>query len=145
MAGLVKEIGDRRARRALSEKEIPGDTIARLENAATLAPSCFNGQPWRLMFVWEEKALQKVRAALWDANYWAQKAPLMIVVATKPAFDPRLSDGRDYAPFDCGLATENLLLQAVSEDLYAHPMASSVRLKTCMWFPHPFEELFDNS
>jgi nitroreductase len=48
---------------------------------------------------------------------------LLVVVATKLAFDARLNDGRDYALFGCGLATENLLLQATREGLYAHPMA----------------------
>jgi nitroreductase len=35
----------------------------------------------------------------------------------------QLNDRRDYAFFDCGLATENLVLQAVKEGLYAHPIA----------------------
>ena len=123
MSDLLREIEQRRAKRALSEKKIPKEIIDRLSKAATYAPSCFNSQPWRLMIVTAEQSLAKLQEALSGGNYWAKKAPLLVVVATKLTFDARLSDGRDYALFGCGLATENLLLQAVADGLYAHPMA----------------------
>jgi nitroreductase len=34
-----------------------------------------------------------------------------------------LSDNRNYALFDTGLAVESMMLQAVHEGLYVHPMA----------------------
>ncbi len=123
MADLLKEIDQRRAKRALSEKKIAQEIIDRLVKAATFAPSAFNSQPWRLMIVTGEQSLEKLHGALSGGNYWAKKAPLMVVVATKLDLDARLSDGRDYALFGCGLATENLLLQAFADGLYAHPMA----------------------
>lgn len=123
MSELLKEIETRRANRALSEKTIPPDTLSRIMTAATYAPSCFNNQSWRFLVLTEAAALTKVREALSDGNYWAKKAPVMVVVATKIKFGCRLSDGRDYALFDCGLATQNLQLQAVKEGIYAHPMA----------------------
>lgn len=123
MAGLLNEIGIRRAYRALSGEKIPGDVVTRLMKAATYAPSCFNSQPWRFMVVTDEGSLEKLHGALSGGNYWAKKAPLLIVVATKLAFDARLSDNRDYALYGCGLAAENLLLQAFADGLYAHPMA----------------------
>ena len=123
MSGLLQEIEERRARRAITEQEIPADVIGRLLTAATYAPSCFNSQPWRFMVVTEQAGLDKLRESLTGGNYWAKKAPLLVVVATKTSFDAVLSDNREYALFGCGLATENLLLQAVKEGLYAHPMA----------------------
>ncbi len=123
MAELLKEIEERRAKRALSDKQIPQENIEKLVKAATYAPSCFNSQPWRLMIVTDKTCLEQLHDALSGGNYWAKKAPLMVVVATKLTLDARLSDGRDYALFGCGLATENLLLQAFADGLYAHPMA----------------------
>ena len=123
MAGLLKEIDQRRAKRALSEKKISDAIVERMMKAATYAPSCFNSQPWRFMVVTERGSLEKLYGSLSGGNYWAKKAPLLIVVATKLSLDARLSDGRDYALFGCGLATENLILQAVADGLYAHPMA----------------------
>jgi nitroreductase len=123
MPELLKEIEKRRANRAMSDEQIPVETMARIMTAATLAPSCFNNQSWRFMVVNESGALAKAREALTDANYWAKKAPVLVVVVTKNDLDCQLSEGRDYAFFDCGLATQNLLLQAVKEGIYAHPMA----------------------
>ena len=123
MPELLEEIESRRANRALSEEKIPDETLARIMTAATYAPSCFNSQSWRYLVASDDSALVKMREALTEGNYWAQKAPVLIAVVTKADLDCQLSDGRDYAFFDCGLATQNLLLQAVKEGLYAHPMA----------------------
>lgn len=123
MPELLKEIDARRAFRALGDEPIPADVTARIMTAATYAPSCFNNQSWRFMVITETAALAKAHEALTGGNYWAKKAPALVVVATKLDLDGQLSDGRDYALFDCGLATQNLLLQAIKEGLYAHPMA----------------------
>ncbi len=123
MAGLLHEIETRRAKRALSEKKIPKEVVKRIMTAATYAPSCFNNQPWRFMVVTEEKRLEDMNAALSGGNYWAKKAPVIVAVITKPDLDAQLSDRRDYALLGCGLAMENLVLQAFKEGLIAHPMA----------------------
>ena len=123
MSGLIPEIEMRRATRALNEKKIPSQVVNRIMTAATYAPSCFNKQSWRFLVVANEEELRKIHTALPEANYWVKNAPAVVVVATKPDLDCQLSDRRDYALFDCGLATENLVLQAVKEGLYAHPIA----------------------
>lgn len=123
MSGLLKQIETRRARRALDERALDDEIISRLLTAATYAPSCFNNQPWRLMAVTKKEGLEKLHGALTGGNYWAKKAPLIVVLATKLSFDAQHSDNRDYAMFGCGLATGNLLLQAEKEGLYGHPMA----------------------
>jgi nitroreductase len=123
MSTLLKEIDERRAKRALSNAPIPSAALTRIMTAATYAPSCFNNQSWRFLVITESDTLIKAHDALTDANYWAKKAPALVVVVTKPDLDCQLSDGRDYAFFDCGLATQNLLLQAAKEGIYAHPMA----------------------
>lgn len=123
MPELLKEIDERRANRALSQDPVPADTLARVMTAATYAPSCFNNQSWRFLIINKPETLTKAREALSDGNYWAKNAPVLVVVVTKFDLDCQLSEGRDYALFDCGLATQNLLLQAVKEGMYAHPMA----------------------
>ncbi|MEJ2658256.1 MAG: nitroreductase family protein [Desulfobacterales bacterium] len=123
MKELIHEINIRRAKRALSDKKIPDEIIRRLMTAATFAPSCFNNQSWRFLVVTDEAALKKIHDALAGGNYWVKKAPAVVVVATKLEFGCRLSDRRDYALFDCGLATENLMLQGFKEDLYIHAIA----------------------
>ena len=139
MSELIPEINERRARRALSEEVIPEDVVRRIMTAATYAPSCNNNQSWRFLVVTEEQPLNRIREALAGGNYWAKKAPVMVAVATKLDLDARLSDRRDYALFDCGLATENLMLQALKEGLYAHPMAGFDPLKVKEAFQIPDE------
>ena len=123
MNELIHEINIRRAKRALSNKKIPDEIIHRLMTAATFAPSCFNNQSWRFLVVTNDEALKKIHEALSDGNYWVKRAPAVVVVTTKLEFGCRLSDRRDYALFDCGLATENLMLQGFKEGLYTHAIA----------------------
>jgi nitroreductase len=123
MDGLIQEIEMRRAKRALSEKAIPEEVLKRIMTAATYAPSCFNNQPWRFVVVNEKSKLDALHESLSGGNYWAKRAPVRVIVTTKPELDARLSDRRDYALLGCGLATENLMLQAFKEGLIGHAMA----------------------
>lgn len=139
MGNLLKEIEQRRAFRALDEKKVPEEIINRIMTAATYAPSCSNNQSWRFLVATTDEALNKIRDALSGGNYWMKKAPVLVVVATKPDFDCQLSDCREYAFFDCGLAVENLMLQAFAEGLYAHAVAGYDPLKVKQAFGIPDE------
>lgn len=121
--GIIPEISDRRSYRAISSKSLETETVNRLMQAANLAPSCFNKQPWRYITVQSETGLQKVQKGLSIGNSWAKKAPLFILVTTKNDFDCRIGDGRDYAEFDTGMSVFSLLAQAQKEGLIAHPIA----------------------
>jgi nitroreductase len=123
MSEIIKEMTERRARRAISEESIPREVLDRIFNAAILAPSCNNKQPWRFLVCTEGGAIGTAREALLGGNYWAQKAPVLVVAMTSYDLDCKLTDDRDYAWFDTGMAVGNLLLQATREGLYAHPMA----------------------
>ncbi len=119
---LMKEIEDRRAYRGLAPDPLPEDQVQRLLSAAHLAPSCFNKQSWRFVAVTGD-ALAGLRETLPEGNKWATRAPLIVVAVQKPSLDCRLDEGRDYAPFDLGLAVMSLVLQATHEGLVAHPIA----------------------
>ncbi len=124
MESLVPEIEKRRALRALDDaRPIPIEVIERILTAATYAPSCGNMQPWRFVVASEEPTLSRVKEGLSGGNYWAKKAPLIILVLTKVDLDCRRDDGRDYAFFGAGLASMALMLQATREGLIAHPIA----------------------
>jgi nitroreductase len=140
MNALIHEIDIRRANRALSDKKIPDEVIHRLMTAATYAPSCFNNQSWRFLVATDDESLEKIHEALSGANYWAKRAPAVVVVATRLEFGCRLSDRRDYALFDCGLATENLMLQGCKEGLYAHALAGfdPLKIKTAFHIPDDY-------
>lgn len=120
---VAEAVDLRRARRILSEKAVEPEKVRLLAKAARLSASCFNNQPWRLVFCVGQGSLASVRGALSKGNAWATKAPLIIAVAARAPDDCQLSDGRDYFLFDCGLAIGQLELQAAELGLIAHPIA----------------------
>ena len=124
MQEILNAISSRRARRAINpDRPVPADTLERVLGAAHLAPSCSNNQSWRFLVLSESGALEAGQNALTGGNYWAKRAPILIAICTNPEDDCQLSDGRDYALFDTGMATGLLMTQASAEGLYAHPMA----------------------
>ncbi|MCF7915182.1 MAG: nitroreductase family protein [Spirochaetaceae bacterium] len=123
MNGLLKEIESRRAFRGISDSPIEAEVQDRILTAATYAPSCSNKQPWRFIVANNDDARQKVQDGLLGGNYWAKKAPLFVLAATKPDLDCNLKENREYALFDVGQAVMSLQYQAVHEGLVVHPMA----------------------
>ena len=97
-------------------------TVLALLEAARWAPSWGNLQPWRFVAVRDPAARAALAAAFTRGNAWATQAPLLVVVAADPA-DAKSRDGQSYYLFDCGLAAENLILEAVARGLVAHPFA----------------------
>jgi len=138
----LPELAARRAYRSISAEPLSDAEVESLLEAATLAPSCFNNQPWRLVAARGE-ALDKVREALTEGNRWATRAPLVVVLATKPSLDCRQDEGRDYAYFDTGLAAMALMLEATRMGLYAHPIAgySPAKVRKAVGLPPDFVPL----
>ena len=92
----VKEtIRNRRAYRSLEKVEITKECMIDLAECAQITPSCFNNQPWRFVFVYEKKILEKLHEALSRGNEWARAASMIIVVYSKKEYDC-LIGGREY-------------------------------------------------
>jgi nitroreductase len=126
---VLKAIHERRAYRSLIPVEISDDLIEDLAQSARLAPSCFNNQPWRFVFVRNPKMLQKMFDALSSGNIWAHEASMIIAVFSKKEDDCIVRD-RIYYQFDCGLAVGFLVLRATEMGLVAHPIAGFSPKKT---------------
>jgi nitroreductase len=124
-----RAIGSRRAYRALDPVPITQDLIDDLVSSARLAPSCFNNQPWRFVFVRGEDKLKEMHAALSDGNAWAQNASLIVAVFSREADDCVIRD-REYHQFDVGLAVGFMILRATEIGLVAHPIAGFSPQKT---------------
>lgn len=120
---LLSSIESRRARRAISDQPIEKTALDRLLQAAHLAPSCANNQPWRFVVVDEKRTLTLVKEHLSGGNYWAKVSPCIIAVVSRANLDCQIPDGRNYYMFGCGLASMNLMLLATDLGLIAHPIA----------------------
>ena len=137
MSALVKELVGRRALRGLSDRAIDPDVVGRLFEAAVLAPSCANKQPWRFVAVQSQPLLGVLQETFSEGNYWAKKAPLIVACWTHLDFDVRLPQGRDFALLDLGQAMMALQTQAQAEGLISHPFAGfdPVKAATILGLP----------
>jgi len=126
----------RRAYRSLDPVEITEDVIFALAESARLAPSCYNNQPWRYVFVFDSEMLKKLYNAFNRGNQWAERASLIIAVFSEPDQDCRIK-GRDYFLFDTGTATGFLILRATELGLVAHPIAGfdEIKVKEILHIP----------
>lgn len=122
-------IEKRRAYRSLAPVDIGDEIIETLAESARLFCSCFNNQPWRYVFVRDDKVLKKMSEALSPGNEWARAASLIIAVFSKPELDCLIKE-RKYYFFDTGMATAAMILRATELGLVAHPIAGFSPKKT---------------
>lgn len=105
-------------------RPVEREKLLTLLEAARWSPSCFNDQP-RYFLVFDgsdQDAMKKARACLAAGNAWALEAPVLMLSVARETFEKGGKPNR-WAQHDVGLATENLLLEAVEVGLAAHPMA----------------------
>ena len=116
-------IETRRAYRSLDPAPIDEALVRDLAGCASLAPSCFNKQPWRFVFVFGKEALAKIKEAFSPGNAWCKDDSMVVAVFSKKELDCIIKDGREYWQFDAGMATAFLILRATELGLVAHPIA----------------------
>ncbi len=126
---VTQVIRKRRAYRSLDPEPLTKEELTQLETAVHLAPSCFNNQPWRYVFVTDEYKRKEMQTVLSDGNKWANFASMYIAVCARKDDDCVIYD-REYYLFDAGLATGFLILQATDLGLVAHPIAGYSPKKT---------------
>ena len=126
---IIQAIRERRAYRSLEPVKITKELAKDLARSAQLAPSCFNNQPWRFVFVYEPETLKNMHAALSPGNEWAQSASMIIAVFSKKEDDCIIRD-REYHQFDTGMGVGFLILRATGLELVAHPIAGFSPKKT---------------
>ncbi|MEO0091547.1 MAG: nitroreductase family protein [candidate division WOR-3 bacterium] len=133
---VIEAINKRRAYRSLDPVEITHELIEDLAKSAQLAPSCFNNQPWRFVFIYDKEMLEKMKTTLSKGNEWAYDASMIIAVFSKKEFDCIIKD-REYYLLGCGMAVGFLMLRATELGLIAHPIAgySPKKVKEVLGIP----------
>lgn len=121
---ILGHIETRRSEMAFKPVPISIESIKLLLDAASLAPSAYNEQPWRFYVARREKeaGFNLILSALAEPNqFWAKNASVLVVTT----FEPKLiRNGADnfHALHDLGLATSSMLIQAQSMGLITHVM-----------------------
>ena len=111
--------------RAFADRAVPPEELCRIFEAARWAPSSANEQPWSFVVATKEAKADYDRlfSCLLPGNQlWVAQAPVLMLSVTKLAFDEDQSPNR-HAFHDVGLAVENLVLQALTQDIFVHQMA----------------------
>ncbi len=113
----------RQSDRGYSDRPVSREQIERCLEAARLAPSACNSQPWFFVVVDDPTLLLQVAERLQDMvmNRFATSAPVLVAVVAEPQglvpqLAGRLKD-KPYHLMDIGMAVENLCLQATDEGL----------------------------
>ncbi len=119
---VIDAIQNRRAYRSLDPAEIARETADHLATCAGLAPSCFNKQPWRFVFVRSPESLRALRDAINKGNEWTFASSLIAALYTRTDLDCVVKE-REYALFDTGMAAAFFILRATELGLVAHPIA----------------------
>jgi nitroreductase len=93
--------------------------------AARWSASCFNEQPWSFIVATRDDAAEFARllSCLVEGNQaWAAHAPVLMVSVARLTFVQNGKPNRT-AIHDVGLATSQMILQAMAMGLFMHPMA----------------------
>ena len=115
----------RQSDRAYLNRTIEWEKIERCLEAARLAPSACNSQPWTFIVVDDEKLKNQIADAtsnsLLPLNHFTKQAPVhIIIVRESPKLTAKLGGlikDKDYPLIDIGIAAEHFCLQASSEGL----------------------------
>ena len=110
----------RRSIRTYLDKPVPKEDLLRCIEAARLAPSACNSQPWKFIIVDEPRLVkmicEKAFSGVYSINKFAKDAPVLIVVVSeKEKFASKMGGyfrGTNYCLLDIGIACEHLILEA---------------------------------
>lgn len=113
--GIHNSIIKRRSVRSFTQDKLTHHQIERLLRAAMQAPTAHNFQPWEFIVVEDRDLQEKISVMSPFAKPARKAATLIIVCANLPAVekDPV------WWPQDVSAATQNILLQAVEDQLGA--------------------------
>ena len=118
-------IEKRQSDRKYTSQTVEREKIERCLEAARLAPSASNSQPWSFIVVDEPDLKKKVAAKsvgpLRSFNNFVSQAPVIVaIVMEKPKVITELGGRikeKEYPLIDIGIAAEHLCLQATEEGL----------------------------
>ena len=107
------------------DKPIEREKIERCLEAARLAPSANNSQPWSFIVVDDPKLKEAVARKTFDRvisfNKFSLQAPVLIVLLSeRPSFFSRIGSAvkdKQFSLIDIGITAEHLCLQAAEEGL----------------------------
>ena len=125
MQKFIELVNKRQSVRKYTEQPIAHEDILKILEAARLAPSACNSQPWHFIIVDDKVLKEKVARATFNTmlrfNRFALQAPVILVIVMEKAkmiaqIGGRVKD-KEYPLYDIGIVAEHICLQASEIDI----------------------------
>lgn len=115
----------RQSVREYLNKPVEREKIERCLEAARLAPSASNSQPWRFIVIDDPKLKETVARKTFDRlisfNRFSLQAPVLIIlISERPSFFVSIGEAikdKQFSLIDIGITAEHFCLQAIEEGL----------------------------
>ena len=122
---FLELVGKRQSVRGYKNQEVEKEKILRCIEAARLAPSACNSQPWKFIIVdkpdLKNQLAELTTTGILPINHYTKQAPVHVVlVMEKPNLTSKIGEVVRDKPFtfiDIGIATIQFCLQATVEGL----------------------------
>lgn len=105
----------RRSVRTYKELPVPDDVLMRILEAARLAPSANNRQPWKFIVVRDRELRERLAKAACYQNFVGEAPVVIAAVSTEPTYV--MTNGVPAYAVDLAIATEHIALAATNEGL----------------------------
>ncbi len=112
---IYKTIRDRRSVRAYAKKDIPQEILVKILDAARMAPSANNRQPWKLVVVKDPTKLRALAKAAKEQQFVAEAPVVIAAVALEP--ERVMTCGVPTYAVDLAIIVDHITLAAVHEGL----------------------------
>ncbi|MBS7657312.1 nitroreductase family protein [Candidatus Bathyarchaeota archaeon] len=112
---VFEAIKTRRSIRSYKNIPVEKEKLLKVLEAARLAPSAVNFQPWTFIVVTDPVVKQKLKASY--QSDWFTSAPVIIIACAHPNKAWKKFDGEEYWKVDVAIAMQNLILAAWEEGL----------------------------
>ena len=122
--------------RSFADRPIDRDTLLRVLEAARIAPSACNNQPWHFLVVQDPAA--RATLATCYARDWVKAAPVILVCCAETAKAwCRTSDSKNHADVDLAIAIDHITLAATEVGLGTCWVCAfdTVRARTVLQLP----------
>ena len=125
--------------RDFSPEPLPDNVLADMLEAARLAPSAQNKQPWRFIVLRDNDKIKSMAfncGLIGLANFFIRKAPCVIIACAETKSNVRIN-GQDYYLVDTAIAFQQLMLAAWNHGVGSCWLAAFSEKKLKPWLKIP--------
>ncbi len=98
--------------RSYRNEPLSNSMIENVLEAARIAPSATNAQPWQFIIVTNSPLKENIASCY--ARPWLASAPVIIVACGNHSISWRRADGKDHCDIDIAIAVDHITLMAAS-------------------------------